>query len=282
MPLHQILLFPFSALYDAATRLRNHLYDIGTKPVIHFETITVSVGNLAVGGTGKSPMVEYLVRLLKGQYKVATLSRGYGRKTKGFILASEQSTAASIGDEPMQFYRKFGAEVAVAVGEERAIAIPEILFHHSDTEVIILDDAFQHRKVGRDLNILLTAYHSPFFKDHVLPAGRLREARKGAHRADIVVVTKCPPTLDEKDKTSFSQAIREYAQPDVPIFLVVCVMKNQRLCITKHMPLRESSFWYLVWPMRSILRNLLKPPMKSSSILLLVTIMLIRQEMHTK
>lgn len=218
MPLHQILLFPFSALYDAATRLRNHLYDIGTKPVIHFETITVSVGNLAVGGTGKSPMVEYLVRLLKGQYKVATLSRGYGRKTKGFILASEQSTAASIGDEPMQFYRKFGAEVAVAVGEERAIAIPEILFHHSDTEVIILDDAFQHRKVGRDLNILLTAYHSPFFKDHVLPAGRLREARKGAHRADIVVVTKCPPTLDEKDKTSFSQAIREYAQPDVPIF----------------------------------------------------------------
>lgn len=218
MPLHQILLFPFSALYDAATRLRNHLYDIGTKPVIHFETITVSVGNLAVGGTGKSPMVEYLVRLLKDQYEVATLSRGYGRKTKGFVMASEHSTAESIGDEPVQFYRKFGPEITVAVGEERAIAIPEILFHRSDTEVIIMDDAFQHRKVGRDLNILLTAYQSPFFKDYVLPAGRLREARKGAQRADIVVVTKCPPKLDEIDKTSFYNAIRQYAQSKVPIF----------------------------------------------------------------
>src|SRR5690606_31393950 len=121
-------------------------------------------------------------------YKVATLSRGYGRKTKGFVMASEHSTAESIGDEPMQFYRKFGPEITVAVGEERAIAIPEILFHHPDTEVIILDDAYQHRKVARDLNILLTAYDSPFFKDYVLPAGRLREARKGAQRADVIVV----------------------------------------------------------------------------------------------
>lgn len=226
MPLLQILLFPFSILYDAVTRLRNHLYDIGSKPAIHFETVTVSVGNLAVGGTGKSPMVEYLVRLLKNQYKVATLSRGYGRKTKGVFLASEQSTAANIGDEPMQFYRKFRSSATIAVGEERAIAIPEILFHHPDTEVIILDDAYQHRKVARDLNILLTAYDSPFFKDYVLPAGRLREARKGAQRADVIVVTKCPETLSEETKTTFVQSIRQYAMPKVPVYFSGTRYKN--------------------------------------------------------
>ena len=218
MALYKILLFPMSILYDAATRLRNHFYNIGSKPVIHFETVTISVGNLAVGGTGKTPMVEYLIRLLKDRYKVATLSRGYGRKTKGFKIASEHSTATSIGDEPMQFYRKFNTDIIVAVGEERAIAIPEILFHHPAVEVILLDDAYQHRKVERDLNILLTAFDTPFFKDHVLPAGRLREARKGAQRADAVVVTKCPATLSELDKKSYIKAILEYSRPDVPIF----------------------------------------------------------------
>ena len=218
MPLQQILLFPFSVLYDAATRLRNHLYNIGSKPVMHFETITVSVGNLAVGGTGKSPMVEYLVRLLNDRYKVATLSRGYGRKTKGFMIATDASTAGDIGDEPMQFYRKFKTVATIAVGEERVEAIPEILFHNPDIEVIILDDAYQHRKVARDLNILLTVYDKPFFKDHVLPAGRLREARTGAQRADMVVVTKCPEALPEKDQASYMQSIREYSKPDVPVF----------------------------------------------------------------
>ncbi len=218
MPLRQILLLPFSVLYDVATRLRNHLYNIGSKPVIHFETIMISVGNLAVGGTGKSPMVEYLVRLLKDQYKVATLSRGYGRKTKGFMMATDQATAASIGDEPMQFFRKFKDEAIIAVGEERAEAVPEILFQNPDVEVIVLDDAYQHRKVERDLNILLTVYDNPFFKDYVLPAGRLREARIGAQRADVVVVTKCSSALSEMEKASYIQSIRKYSKADVPVF----------------------------------------------------------------
>src|SRR5690606_879967 len=128
------------------------------------------------GGTGKSPMVEYLIRLLKEQYKIATLSRGYGRKSKGFRIANSEDNAETLGDEPFQFYLKFRDEIVVSVGEERAVAIPEILFFDENTEVILLDDAYQHLKVARDLNILLTTFDNPFFSDFVLPAGRLREA----------------------------------------------------------------------------------------------------------
>lgn len=140
--------------------------------------MTINVGNLSVGGTGKTPMVEYLVRLLKPTYALATLSRGYKRKSKGFQIANSDSTAINIGDEPYQFYSKFGKEVVVAVGEERALAIPRILMEHPETQTILLDDAYQHRTVNPDLNILLTRYDNPFFKDFVLPSGMLREEGK--------------------------------------------------------------------------------------------------------
>lgn len=218
MAFYKILLYPLSVLYDAVTRFRNHLYNIRYKPRIHFETMVISVGNLAVGGTGKTPMVEYLIQLLKDQYKLATLSRGYGRKTKGFHFLNQEDTAEKVGDEPLQFFKKFGTEVVITVGEERALAIPEILFHHEETEIILLDDAFQHRKVDRDLNILLTAYASPFFADIILPAGRLREARKEAARADMVVVTKCPENLSETEQQHFKTRIKQYTVPEVPIF----------------------------------------------------------------
>lgn len=218
MPLHKLLLYPFSIVYDAVTRFRNHLYNIGYKPVIHFERVVVSVGNLSVGGTGKTPMVEYLIRLLKDRYQLATLSRGYGRKTKGFVVATAEERATGIGDEPMQFFKKFGDEVMVTVGEERAIAIPEIIFRKEEVEVILLDDAYQHRKVDRDLNILLTAYDAPFFKDYILPAGRLRESRKGAKRADVVVVTKCPEDFSEEEEKYYEKQVLQYTVPGTPVF----------------------------------------------------------------
>lgn len=205
-------------LYDASTRLRNHLYNIQYKPAFHFQTMVISVGNLSVGGTGKTPMIEYLIRLLKDRFKLATLSRGYGRKSKGFRIASPKDSAESIGDEPYQFYCKFGSEILVAVGEERAIAIPEILFNKEATELILLDDAYQHRKVERDLNILLTTFDRPFFSDFLLPAGRLREAASGAKRADVIVVTKCPQELSEQQKQYYSSRIKKYTRPETPVF----------------------------------------------------------------
>src|SRR5690606_117557 len=162
MKVFQILLYPLSILYNRATGFRNHLYNIHYKPTFHFETITISVGNLSVGGTGKSPMIEYLIRLLKDRFKVATLSRGYGRRSKGFKIADNHDDATSLGDEPFQFYLKFGKEVTVTVGEERAVAIPEILYNDENTEIILLDDAYQHRTVARDVNILLTTFDRPF------------------------------------------------------------------------------------------------------------------------
>ena len=210
MPIIRILLFPFSILYDAITRFRNHLFDIGYTKSLEFDIPLINVGNLTVGGTGKTPMVEYLIRLLVNRYKVATLSRGYGRKSKGFIIANEDSSAATIGDEPFQLYYKFKNDIIVSVGEERALAIPEIMYHSEDREVIILDDAYQHRHVKPKLNILLSDYNRPFFEDYILPMGRLREARKGANRADIVVISKCPANLDETSMKSFSDKVSKY------------------------------------------------------------------------
>ncbi|MDX1629192.1 MAG: tetraacyldisaccharide 4'-kinase [Fulvivirga sp.] len=209
------LLFPFSILYDLGTRARNYLFDIGYKKSFDFDTRVVAVGNLSVGGTGKSPMVEYIIRKLHEKYKITTLSRGYGRKTKGFRIATDTDNAKSIGDEPMQFYRKFG-DINVAVGEERAVAIPFILAERPETEVIVLDDAYQHRTVLPDFNILLTDYQKPFFNDYVLPAGRLREARKGAARADAIVVTKCPESMDENQRDMFKNEISKYST--APVF----------------------------------------------------------------
>jgi tetraacyldisaccharide 4'-kinase len=204
------LLFPFSVLYDVATSIRNRLYDMGIRPSAKFEVPVIGVGNLSVGGTGKTPMVEYLIRLLSGEYHIATLSRGYGRKTKGIRIASETDHALTIGDEPLQFYRKFAGKAIVAVGEERAFAIPHILQEFPETNVILLDDAFQHRAVKADFQILLTDYNNLFVYDYLLPAGRLRESKTGAARADVIVVTKCPSNITEEQMITVESSIKKY------------------------------------------------------------------------
>lgn len=211
----QILFYPFAILYNLVTGIRNRMYDLGLRPSIKFDVPVVAVGNLTVGGTGKTPMTEYLIRLLVKDYKVATLSRGYGRKTKGFRMADSSDNADTIGDEPFQMYQKFGKSTSVAVGEDRAFAIPNILQASPEIDVILLDDAYQHRSVSPSLNILLSDYHRPFYNDYLLPAGRLRESRNSANRADVVVVTKCPSTLTDEAMIEIDKSIRVYVEKPV-------------------------------------------------------------------
>ncbi|WP_254163424.1 tetraacyldisaccharide 4'-kinase [Chryseosolibacter histidini] len=211
-----ILLFPFAVIYDAITSIRNRLYDMGYKPSASFEVPLISVGNLAVGGTGKTPMIEHLIRLLKPNYKVATLSRGYGRTTKGVRVANAADNASTLGDEPYQFFKKFGNEVVVTVGEERALAVPYVVDQQPDTAVVLLDDAYQHRQVKPAFQILLTDHRRPFYNDLLLPSGRLRESSFGARRADVIVVTKCPPELSSEAMMAIEKKIRKYS--DKPVF----------------------------------------------------------------
>jgi tetraacyldisaccharide 4'-kinase len=215
MILLRILLLPFSGIFLLITHVRNYLYDHGLKPSVKFELPVISVGNLSVGGTGKTPMIEHLIRILAGEFQLATLSRGYGRKSKGIRMASAKESPLTIGDEPFQFYKKFGDRVTVAVGEERALAIPTILQEYPQTEIILLDDAFQHRRVSPSLSILLSDYNRPFYGDVPLPAGRLREGRRGAARADIIVVTKCPPEISDDEMMDIEKLIRLYAEKPV-------------------------------------------------------------------
>ncbi|MEO6489920.1 MAG: tetraacyldisaccharide 4'-kinase [Ferruginibacter sp.] len=189
------LLFPFAFVYGVLVSIRNWLFDKKISKSATFNFPIICVGNLAVGGTGKTPMVEYLVEILQNEYDTATLSRGYKRKTKGFTIANAKTTAIDIGDEPMQFHQKF-PRITVAVGEERLVAIPQILHQRPETEVIILDDAFQHRSVKAGLNILLTEYKNLYTRDHMMPSGDLRDVKSSSKRADIIIVTKCKIQLD--------------------------------------------------------------------------------------
>ncbi len=210
----RFLLYPFSLLYVGITWLRNRLYDTGFFSSVTFNMPVISVGNLSAGGTGKTPHIEYLVRLLQPRYTVATMSRGYKRVTRGFVLADEQADARTIGDEPMQYHAKFPGLV-VSVAEERMTGIPDLLTQRPDVDVILLDDAYQHRTVKPGLNILLTEYDAPFYKDHVLPYGRLREARRGYRRADVIVVSKCPPEMNKKEAEQIIHHIRPLSQQQV-------------------------------------------------------------------
>lgn len=210
----RILLYPLSVVYGGVLRIRNFLFDKNFLKSASFNFPIICVGNLAVGGTGKTPMTEYLVELLRGKFKVATLSRGYKRKTKGFAIATSRTTANEIGDEPMQFHLKF-PDITVAVGEERLVAIPQLLHERPETEVIILDDAFQHRQVRAGLNIVLTEYDRPYHSDRVLPAGNLRDVVSSAARADIIVVTKCPSDLTEEKANGFTQKLRVSSDQEV-------------------------------------------------------------------
>ncbi|MEO8774171.1 MAG: tetraacyldisaccharide 4'-kinase [Gelidibacter sp.] len=193
------LLFPIVPVYYLVTWLRNKLYDLGIKKSTSYNFPVICVGNLSVGGTGKTPMIEYLIRLLKDDRQIATLSRGYKRQTKGFVIADKNATANTIGDEPFQFYQKF-QDIVVSVDGDRVHGISKLTALPNPPEVILLDDAFQHRKVTAGFHVLLTSFDHLYTDDILLPTGDLREPRGGAIRADIIVVTKCPEKLSEENK----------------------------------------------------------------------------------
>jgi tetraacyldisaccharide 4'-kinase len=201
MNLLRKFLFPFAILYGFITSIRNFLFDKGILKSYSFDIPIIAVGNLSVGGTGKTPQIEYLIRLLSPKYKVTTLSRGYKRQSKGFVLADSNSNAEILGDEPFQFYTKF-KNIQVAVDADRKNGIEQLLSQPEKPQIILLDDAFQHRKVKAGFYILLTSYGDLYSDDYMLPTGNLRESRRGANRADIIIVTKCPVnlSLDEQNK----------------------------------------------------------------------------------
>jgi tetraacyldisaccharide 4'-kinase len=199
MNLVRKILFPFAILYGVITAIRNFLFDKGMLKSYSFDIPVIAVGNLSVGGTGKTPQIEYLIRLLSPNYKIATLSRGYKRQSDGFVLADASSNAAILGDEPFQFFSKF-KNIQVAVDVDRKNGIEQLLSRANKPEVILLDDAYQHRKVKAGFYILLTSYGDLYSDDFMLPTGNLRESRSGAERANIVIVTKCPAGLSVEEQ----------------------------------------------------------------------------------
>ena len=200
------LLYPISLIYKLYTSFRNFLFDLGIIDSIEYEIPTIGIGNLSTGGTGKSIVVDYIIGKFKNKNKITTLSRGYNRNTKGFIQASNISTAYEIGDEPFQFYSKH-PEINVVVCEDRRKGMNIILKNLPDTDLCIWDDVFQHRFVKPGLMILTTTFQYPFYKDEILPIGNLRENISSAKRADLIVVTKCPDNLSQKDKESFLESL---------------------------------------------------------------------------
>ncbi|MES2543772.1 MAG: tetraacyldisaccharide 4'-kinase [Bacteroidota bacterium] len=211
------ILFPFAILYGFITSIRNFLYDKGIFKSAEFDIPIIAVGNLSVGGTGKSPQIEYLIRLLSSKYKVATLSRGYKRNSEGFVLANENANAEILGDEPFQFYQKF-PKIQVAVDANRKNGIENLLSQAEKPEVILLDDAFQHRKVKAGFYILLTSYGDLYANDYMLPTGNLRESRSGAKRANVIVVTKCPPNLSIEEQNEIKRFLLSRNDNNTPIF----------------------------------------------------------------
>ncbi|MFN3753761.1 tetraacyldisaccharide 4'-kinase [Flavobacterium sp.] len=207
------LLFPLAILYGFITSVRNYLYDKGILKSYSFDIPVIAVGNLSVGGTGKTPQIEHLIRLLSPYYRVATLSRGYKRKSEGFVLADANANAEIIGDEPFQYFQKF-PQIQVAVDADRRNGISQLLAQKEKPEVILLDDAFQHRKVKAGFYILLTSYDDLFCDDFIVPTGNLRESRNGAKRANMIIVTKCPPNITEIAQENIKRKIGL----DLPVF----------------------------------------------------------------
>jgi tetraacyldisaccharide 4'-kinase len=214
MPWYAYLLAPAAFLFHGITAARKFLFDRGLLKSQKSPIPTLVVGNLSVGGTGKTPWVEFLVRQLRNEVKIATLSRGYGRKTTGFRQVLPTSTAEEVGDEPLQLYTNFKGAVPVFVGEDRVGATQKIQQIFPDLQLLILDDAFQHRKLNPDFRIVLTPFSTPFSRDYLLPMGRLRESRAGAKRAELVVVTKCPAELSLDEKNKLAQSLAPYLNPD--------------------------------------------------------------------
>jgi tetraacyldisaccharide 4'-kinase len=198
----QLLLAPVSLLYGIAVALHRLAYASGLLKAVSFSVPVISIGNLSMGGAGKTPHIEWLVRFLKPYISVATLSRGYRRKTMGFLFVQPEMSVREAGDEPLQFKRKF-PDISVAVSESRVLGIPQIMSYFPQTQAILLDDAFQHRAVQPGLNILLTEFRRPFFRDFLLPSGRLREWRSSYKRADMIIVSKCPEGIGQAEKDAF-------------------------------------------------------------------------------
>jgi len=253
------ILLPFSFIYGSIIWVRNKLFDKNILRAATFNFPLICVGNLAVGGTGKTPMVEYLIKMLQNKYKVATLSRGYKRKTKGFAIADDHTTAVDIGDEPMQIHKKF-PEITVAVAEERVIGIPQLLYEKPQTQLIILDDAFQHREVKAGLNILLTDYNNLYSKDILLPAGDLRDIKSSSKRAEIIIVTKCRPDLNAEEKNEIIDELKPL--PGQKIFFTKIEYKNLYHLFTKEIYIPDADSEVLLIcgianpdPLKKILTN---------------------------
>ena len=210
-----ILLAPFAWIYALVLNVRNWLYDCGILKSRSFSVPTICIGNLALGGTGKTPHSEYLIRLLKDKVNVAVLSRGYGRVTKGYLLAKEDTGYEELGDEPLQYHYKF-KDILVAVDENRCEGVDNLMAFAPGTNVILLDDAYQHRQIKPGLNILLTEYYNIYKKDRLVPAGKLRDVKSAAKRADIIIVTKSPRVLLPYDKRDMVNMID--AKPYQKIF----------------------------------------------------------------
>ena len=201
------LLFPFAIVYGVVTSIRNYLYDNVFLVSYSFPVPVIVVGNLSVGGTGKTPLIEYLITLLNEKYAVATLSRGYKRHSKGFILADATSDAATLGDEPFQMHQKF-PNIQVAVDVDRKNGIEQLLSQTIKPDTVLLDDAYQHRRVKAGFYILLTAYDDLYSDDFMLPAGNLRESRRGAHRANCIIVTKCPKNISVEEQNQIKNKLK--------------------------------------------------------------------------
>ncbi len=207
MNIIRIILYPVALLYGFLMFVRNKFFDWNVLPSESFKVPVISVGNLSVGGTGKTPTAELLIRILKGNKKIATLSRGYGRQTRGFVLADKESSYLEIGDEPLQYSQKF-EEIQVAVDENRRRGLHTLLEKYPELDVVILDDAFQHRYVKAGLSILLTDFHNLYVNDFPMPTGGLREFRRGSRRADFIIVTKTPCVLSPITRRRINSLIK--------------------------------------------------------------------------
>ncbi len=204
--IRRILLAPLALLFGIGVAIKALIYKVGLLKGVSFSIPVINVGNPTVGGAGKTPHVEYLIRLLSPYLPVGTLSRGYKRKTKGFMLVRPGFNSSQVGDEPLLYARKYPG-IAVSVCESRSIGVPKLLQSRPQTRVVLLDDAFQHRAIEPNLNILLTEYDEPFYRDWLLPAGRLREWRGGYRRADLIIVTKCPLEMSVEERNEMIRKV---------------------------------------------------------------------------
>ena len=232
----RFLFAPFALVYGLIMTIRNILFASGFLERKQYKTPTVGVGNLSMGGTGKSVVIDYLINTLKRKYKTATLSRGYGRSSKGFVLATSNATAENIGDESFQFYKKH-PEITVSVSEKRSIGFEALEQLPQKSEVILLDDVLQHRWVKADFMILTTSYDKPFFKDFLFPVGSLRETRNGVNRADLILITRSPSDLTQNDKLLFLTNIK--LNKNLPVFFTSISYAEHLIGAGASMPLKS-------------------------------------------